>query len=72
LPSDFLTRLRVLRAERNLTQQDFAREINMSQKSYNAIENGRSQPAMMTLLTIADYYNVSVDFLLGRSDKREF
>lgn len=71
MPSAFLTRLRVLRAEQNITQVKLASDINMSQKSYNAIENGRATPSLQTLLLIADYFNVSMDYLLGRSDKRE-
>lgn len=71
MPSDLRTRLRVLRAEQNITQQKFASAINMGQASYNAIENGRTTPSLQTLLVIADYFNVSMDYLLGRSDKRE-
>lgn len=70
MQSDICTRLRVLRAERNLTQQRVAYETDMAQPSYSAIENGRSNPSMQTLIVLADYFNVSIDYLVGRSEKR--
>ena len=69
MPSDLMTRLRVLRAEKVITQQKLAYELNMSYRAYNAIENGRSNPSIQTLIVLADYFGVSVDFLLGRSDR---
>lgn len=68
---DIGVRLRILRAERNLTQQRVAYEINMGQPAYNAIENGRSSPSMQTLIILADYFNVSLDYLIGRSSNRD-
>lgn len=71
MPSDLLTRLRVLRAEKDLTQQVLAEHLDMSYRAYNAIENGRSWPSVQTLIIIATFYNVSVDYLLGLTDNRE-
>ena len=71
MPSDLLTRLRVLRAEKNMSQQDVARDVGLAQPTYNAIEKGRAVPSLPTLILLADYYHVSLDFIVGRSDLRE-
>lgn len=66
-------RIALLRKERGLTQGQFAREIGTSRSSVASWENGTRKPDMIQLSTIAEYYNVSADYLLGfvnEKDKR--
>lgn len=56
-----------LRLEKNLSQNKIASELDVSQSLINNWETGRSTPAPKMLEYIADYFNVSVDYLIGRS-----
>lgn len=53
-----------------MTQSEVAKAIKMSMRGYQDLELG-VMPRSDKLLTIADYYNVSIDWLMGRTDKRE-
>lgn len=66
----FSERIRLLRGERHLTQADAAREVGLSARGYQDLELGAT-PRGDTLLAIAEFYQVSVDWLLGRTDVRE-
>ncbi len=61
--------LRNVRKESNLTQKQIAELLNISQQSYSDYENEKTQPDFETLIKIADTLNVSIDFLLGRTDE---
>lgn len=67
----FNERLRILREEKGLTQEKIARTIDMPLRSYNRLESDGAKAHYDTLMKIADYYDVSVDWLMGRTDKRE-
>jgi transcriptional regulator with XRE-family HTH domain len=60
-------RLALLRKGKNLTQQDIAEAIGVTRPAYTAYESGSRKPEYDTLNKIADYYGVSIDFLLGRT-----
>ena len=60
--------LKDLRKSRCLSQRDVARMLNVTQQAIASWENGRTEPSNMALVEIADYFNVSVDYLLGRTD----
>ncbi|WP_341877629.1 helix-turn-helix transcriptional regulator [Defluviitalea saccharophila] len=64
----FGLRLKELRTEKNLTQKDIANLINLSPSTVGMYEQGRRDPDTETVKTLADYFNVSVDYLLGRSN----
>jgi len=64
-------RLRELRKEKNITQLKLAMELNMSQNSISRYEKGDREPGLAELIRIADYFDVSVDFLLERTDNRK-
>lgn len=64
-------RLIALRKEHHLTQSDFANLLNVSQAAIGNWELGKREPDLETLSRIADYFQVSVDYLLGRSDDPE-
>lgn len=63
-------RLKELRKEKGITQLQLALELNMSQNTISRYETGERQAGYDELIRIADYFNVSIDFLLGRSDKK--
>lgn len=59
-------RLSMLRGAK--TQQEVADAIGISRARYAHYESGRNEPDIETLIRLADYYQVQVDFLLGRSE----
>ncbi len=63
--------LRMLREERKLSQQRLADEFELAQSQIHSYENGSYAPDIKTLNKYADFFDVSVDFLLGRTDIRQ-
>ena len=61
-------RIRDLREDNDLTQQNIADELHINRRSYAAYENGINSMTPETLIKIAIFYNVSVDYLLGLTD----
>lgn len=61
-------RLRDLREDHDKTQQDIADILGTSQTMYARYERGANELPLRHLLKLADYYGVSTDYLLGRSD----
>ncbi|MDC6268058.1 helix-turn-helix domain-containing protein [Lysinibacillus fusiformis] len=64
-------RLKYLRKSNNKTQQDIADILGITRPAYTAYEQGKRNPDYEILEKIADYYNVSIDYLLGRTDNKE-
>ena len=62
------SRIRDLREDRDLKQQDLADYLNCSQVCYSRYENGQRDIPLETISKIADFYNVSVDYRLNRTD----
>lgn len=62
----FAEKLRVLREQKGLSQAEVARRLNLNRITYGQYEQGKRHPDYETLIKIADYYNVSIDYLLGR------
>ncbi|MBQ7977796.1 MAG: helix-turn-helix transcriptional regulator [Clostridia bacterium] len=60
-----------LRAETSLSQKDIAEELSVSRSVVSDWEQGRTEPSIQGLIDIADYYAVSVDYLIGRDSPRE-
>lgn len=67
---DFADVLKNIRKEKNITQEELAKVLNMKRTSISGYETGRKEPDFKTLTEIANYFNVSVDYLLGRSNVR--
>lgn len=65
---DFQTRLIDVRRSRGLTQKQLAAEINISEVGLQNYEGGRRKPAFEVLIALADALDVSLDYLVGRSD----
>ena len=61
-------RLKELRKQRNLTQLKLAMDLNLSQNTISRYETGEREASYNELIKIADYFNVSVDYLLERTN----
>lgn len=57
------------RTKRGYTQQEIANILNISRVAYTLYENGKNTPTTDNILRLADLYNVSTDYLLGRYNK---
>lgn len=64
-----MERLKMLRSARGVLQKDVAALLGIDRTTYVKYEKGVSEPSIETLLKLADYFGVSVDFLLGREDE---
>lgn len=64
----FGERLRALRERRELTQSELGKVLRVSKQTISNYENGVSAPDQETLGRLADYFGVSTDYLLGRTD----
>lgn len=64
----FGDRLKSLRNRKGLSQAEFAKQIGVSKSSVNMYERGEREPNFETLETIADYFNVDLDYLMGKSE----
>lgn len=63
-------RVKELRKERKLRQEELAGRINISQQTVSRIENGDNALAADILMSLANYFGVSIDYILYRSDSR--
>lgn len=63
-----MERLKELRTKRHISQVKLAMDLGMNQNSISRYENGEREADYETLITFADYFGVSVDYLLGRTD----
>ena len=63
-------RLKKLRKERNISQLKLALDLNMNQNSISRYENGEREADYETLIKFADYFGVSLDYLLGRTENK--
>ena len=63
-------RLLILRKEKKLRQSDIAQGVGINTFTYQRYEYGEREPQASVLKAIADFYDVSADYLLGRSDQR--
>lgn len=63
--------LKSLRNEKHETQIQVAKALNVSQQVYSNYEKGDRQPSIETLIDMAEYFNVPLDILVGRYEKRK-
>lgn len=66
-----MIRLLELRTEKDLSQRCIAKIMNVSQGTYNNWENSNTQPSIEQLIALADFFEVSVDYLIGHTDNFE-
>lgn len=64
-------RLKQLRNEYGILQKDLAEQLNLSQQTISLYESNKRQPDYDTLRTIAEFFNVSTDYILGITNIRE-
>lgn len=64
---DMVKNLKKIRTERGVSQQQLATAIGVSQQSVNKYENHNIEPDIRTLIMMADYFNTSVDYLIGHT-----
>ncbi|WP_404387564.1 helix-turn-helix domain-containing protein [Ligilactobacillus animalis] len=63
-------KIRDLRKEKKLSQSELGKLIGVSQTTVTAWETGRAEPASTYIKKLADFFNVSADYLLGRPEKK--
>jgi transcriptional regulator with XRE-family HTH domain len=63
-------RLKKLRKEKNISQLKLATDLNMNQNTISRYENKEREADYETLIKMADYFDVSLDYLLGRTDTK--
>lgn len=63
-------RVRDLREDRDMTQKQMAEILGMSQTGYSKYETGENDIPTRVLIQLADFHNTSIDYLLGRTNKR--
>ena len=63
-----LANIRILREKQNISQQKLADAVVLSQQSIYHYENGIAEPDIDTLIKIATYFNVSVDYIVGNTE----
>ena len=64
-------RLRNLREDKDLTQKEIGNILNMSQTGYNQYEIGKNDIPTKILIKLANFYNTSIDYLLGITDEEK-
>ena len=64
----FSEKLKDLRIEKGLKQEELAEKLNVTQRKVSYWETGKIEPDLLHLTKIADYFQVSVDYLLGREE----
>ena len=62
-------KLKELRQKRGISQQALAEIIGISQQSINKYENHKIEPDISTLIALADYFDTTVDYIIGRTDE---
>lgn len=61
-------RLKLLRKQKHMPQLSLAMKLNTTQMSISRYETGKREPDLKTLILIADFFDVSIDYLLERTD----
>lgn len=65
-------KIKELRLRQSLTQDELAKELNISPSTVSMYENNAREPDLTTLINIAKFFNVTTDYLLGLSDNLYF
>ena len=69
--AELYERMRLLRKEQNMTQQQIADLLNQTLRAYQYCESGHHVPEYKNLIALADFFDVSLDYLTGRSESRQ-
>lgn len=68
----FAQRLRELRSEKGVVQKDVANFLNITTSAYGFYEQGKRVPDTDIMIKLSNYFNVSLDYLLGKTDVRNY
>ena len=66
--NNFANNLKLVRKDFNVYQKDIAKFLDITVRQYQRYESGQQEPHIDSLIKLADYFNVSLDYLVGRSD----
>lgn len=66
-----MNRIKKLRKEKGVYQADLAKYLGLKQRTISAYENGTNEPDLKTLSKMSKYFDVSIDYLIGRSNVRD-
>ncbi|MBR5543950.1 MAG: helix-turn-helix transcriptional regulator [Clostridia bacterium] len=66
----YYKRIRELREDNDILQKDIAKLLNTTQQHYSRIENGSTEITADRIITLANFYKVSADYILGLSDNK--
>ena len=66
----FGERIKLLRSEKNILQKDIAEYLSLHVRTYQYYEASTLEPSLENLVKLADYFQVSTDYLLGRTDNQ--
>ena len=69
--SNFSIRLKELRNSKELTQKQMAKTFNITERGYQNYEMGKSTPNFEVLVSLADFFDISLDYLTGRTNNPE-
>ena len=61
-------KIKEIRKLHKFTQKQVSDHLQIAERSYQSIEYGKSKPTIENLIKLADYFDVSTDYLLGRTD----
>jgi len=67
----FAERLKELREENNMTQEQLGKLLNVTKQAISSYEKGENEPSLDTLVKIAEIFNVSLDYLFGRTKQKD-
>ena len=70
--SFFSEKLKTLRTQKQVRQKDIAAAMGVSLRAYQYYETDTKEPTMSNLIALADYFDVSIDYLVGRTDNPTF
>lgn len=71
-PPSFALRLKELRTKRGLTMEQLGNDIGITRASISNYENEQKKPSLDIVIRLADYFQVSIDYLVGRTDDPTF
>jgi len=69
--ANFAERIKILRCQQGMTQAALAKIIDVGQDSISVYERGKHYPEVRNLIILADFFSVSIDYLVGRTDNPE-
>lgn len=69
--ANFGNRIKEIRNSHHLTQKELAKKLNITTRQLMRYEHNEQHPPALKLLEMAEYFNISLDYLFGRTDKKE-